>query len=229
MNMREAIAPKSNQLNADDLIGRSLTIRITGVTITPGDQPVAVSFEGDNGKPYRPCKSMTRAMVIMWGDNANLYRGRILILYRDESVKWGGMAVGGIRISHASHIDNPITMALTATRGSKKPFTVRPMPAAPSAAPASDHDPVTGEVIDNAQQQEAASERISAVDISLTAAAMLGWKQLAQAFNALSQTDRDTHAAALEKRHQPAAKAVELARREAAAVAASNAPALAEG
>ena len=35
--------------------------------------------------------------------------------------------MGGIRISHASHIDKPITMALTATRDNRKPFTVKPL------------------------------------------------------------------------------------------------------
>jgi len=42
-------------------------------------------------------------------------------------VKWGGLEVGGIRISHMSHIDKPVTIALTATRGNKKPVTVKPL------------------------------------------------------------------------------------------------------
>lgn len=37
------------------------------------------------------------------------------------------MEVGGIRISHMSHIDKPVTIALTATRGNKKPVTVQPL------------------------------------------------------------------------------------------------------
>ncbi len=50
------------------------------------------------------------------------------------------MAVGGIRISHMSDIAEPITMALTATKGSRKPFTVRPLknsvpPSSPTASP----------------------------------------------------------------------------------------------
>lgn len=42
-------------------------------------------------------------------------------------MKWGGLEVGGIRISHMSHIDKPVTIALTATRGNKKPVTVKPL------------------------------------------------------------------------------------------------------
>ncbi|WP_230683990.1 hypothetical protein, partial [Streptococcus pneumoniae] len=35
--------------------------------------------------------------------------------------------VGGIRISHMTDIDSAMTMALTATKGSRKPFTVKPL------------------------------------------------------------------------------------------------------
>jgi hypothetical protein len=50
-----------------------------------------------------------------------------MTLYRDPTVKFGGFETGGIRISHLSHIDKPTTMALTATRASRKPFTVQPL------------------------------------------------------------------------------------------------------
>ena len=36
MDMRQTIVPKSDQLNADDLIGRELTIKITAVDIKGG-------------------------------------------------------------------------------------------------------------------------------------------------------------------------------------------------
>ena len=63
-NMLESIAPKSNQLNADDLIGgRSITIKITKVSGVAGEQPICINYEGDNGKPYYPCKSMRRVLV----------------------------------------------------------------------------------------------------------------------------------------------------------------------
>lgn len=127
-SMASAIIPKSDQLNSDDLIAGPLTITITGVTIRGGqEQPVAISYEGDGGKPYKSCKSMNRVLVTAWGPDATKYVGRSLTLYRDPEVKWGGMAVGGIRISHMSHIPEALTMALTATKGSRKPFTVRPL------------------------------------------------------------------------------------------------------
>ncbi len=131
-DMAPAIVPKSDQLNADDLIVGPKTIKITGVTIRGGqEQPVSISFEGDQGKPYKACKSMCRVMVSAWGADSNKYVGRSMTLYRDPSVKYGGMEVGGIRISHMSDIDSSLTMSLTVTRQNKKPFTVKRLETAP--------------------------------------------------------------------------------------------------
>lgn len=134
-DMGATIIPKSDQLNADDLIAGPKTITITGVTIRSGqEQPISISFEGDNGKPYKACKSMCRVMVTAWGPDSKKYVGRSMTLYREPTVKWGGMEVGGIRISHMSDIDTALTMALTVTRANKRPFTVRPISSKPNAA-----------------------------------------------------------------------------------------------
>jgi hypothetical protein len=136
-DMSAVIAPKSDQMNADDLIAGPRTIIITGVDIRPGtEQPVSVHFEDDGGKPYKPCKSMMRVMVHAWGPDAGKYPGHGMTLYRDEGVTWAGMKVGGIRISHMTGIQREMAMALTATKGNKKMFTVRPLAKpAPSGAP----------------------------------------------------------------------------------------------
>ena len=129
-DMHAAIIPKSDQLNSDDLIGRSITIKVREVTIRPGtEQPVSIFYDGDEGKPYKACKSMCRVMVSAWGADSSKYVGRSMTLYSDPKVKWGGMEVGGIRISHMSDIDGPLTMALTVTRANKKPYTVKPLAA----------------------------------------------------------------------------------------------------
>ena len=127
IDLRGTIKPKSDQLNADDLIGGPVTIRITGVSVSEGEQPVSISFEGDGGKPFKPGKSMRRVLVILWGPDGAAYVGRSLTLYRDEQVVFGGVEVGGIRISHMSHLQRETTMALTATKAKRKPFTVRPL------------------------------------------------------------------------------------------------------
>jgi len=132
-DMAAVIIPKSDQLNADDLLTGPMTITITDVTVRGGqEQPVSIHFENDNGKPYKPCKSMSRVLVTVWGPDSKQYIGRSMSLYCDPKVKWGGMEVGGIRISHMSDIDSAITMALTVTRANKKPFTVNPLKVEPA-------------------------------------------------------------------------------------------------
>jgi len=131
-DMRAAIIPKSDQMNADDLIGGERTIKIKDVQIRPGtEQPVSVFFNGDNGKPWKPCKSMARVLVYFWGADAKAYVGRRVTLYLDPDVRWGGVAVGGIRISHLSDISQTVTISLTATKGKRSPFTVEPLAAEP--------------------------------------------------------------------------------------------------
>lgn len=128
IDMITTIKPKSDQLNADDLTGTTKTIKITKVSILgEAEQPIGINFEGDNNKPYKPCKSMRRVLVNVWGSDGNAYVGRSLTLYRDDKVMFGGVAVGGIRISHMSHLDKDVTMALTATKASRKPYTVKPL------------------------------------------------------------------------------------------------------
>lgn len=128
-DLTNTIEAKSDQLGADDLMSGPRNIKITKVSADTGssEQPIVINFEGDNRKPWKPCKSMRRLLVAIWGPNGNEYVGRSVTLYRDPTVKWGGMEVGGIRISHMSHIDKAVTIALTATRGNKKPTTVQPL------------------------------------------------------------------------------------------------------
>jgi len=125
MDISKTIEPKSDQLNADDLISGAKTIKIRDVKATDSDaQPVSIYFEGDNNKPYKPSKGMRRVLVALWGANAKKYIGRSLMLYRDEKVKFGGIEVGGIRISHASHIKEPTRVLETVSRGKRRPITI---------------------------------------------------------------------------------------------------------
>jgi hypothetical protein len=129
IDLRPMIVPKSDQLNADDLIGQSLTIRITRVTdSTDPDQPLSIHYEGGDGRPYKPCKSMRRVLAHIWGMEANKFVGRRMTLYRDDRVRFGNEAVGGIRISHLSDIQREQSIALMVTRGKRLPYVVKPLP-----------------------------------------------------------------------------------------------------
>jgi len=133
-DMTASTKPKTDQLNFDDFTAGPMNITITGVNINPNAdmQPVSVYFEGDNNKPWKPCKSMCRVMVKGWGKDANAYVGRSLTLYGDSEVTFGKMKVGGIRISHMSHIDEGFVMALTVTKARRAAFPVKVLKVAES-------------------------------------------------------------------------------------------------
>ena len=136
MDMTETVVPKSDQLNADDLMSGPRTFTVAEVRIREGEQPVAVKLaEFPDARPFYPCKSMRRVMIMGWGADANKYAGRRLTLYRDPAVRFGGLDVGGIRISHMSHLDKPLTVALTVTRGKRAPYKVQPLPDAAQTSP----------------------------------------------------------------------------------------------
>jgi len=127
LDMTAFIEAKSDQLNADDLLTGPRTITITRVSQGSAEQPVNVNFDGDDGKPFRPCKTVRRIMVAAWGPDAKNYVGRSMTIYRDPKVKFGGMEVGGIRVSHMSHIDEGKTLALMATKGKRIAYKIEPL------------------------------------------------------------------------------------------------------
>lgn len=119
-NLRATIIPKSDQLNADQLLGQDMIVTITGVSLASSpDQPVIIHYEGENGRPFKPCKTVRKILIALWGEDGNQWIGRTMHLYCDEKVKWAGEAVGGIRIKALSHIDRDKDISLTETRGKK--------------------------------------------------------------------------------------------------------------
>jgi hypothetical protein len=131
MDMTTAITPKSDQINADDLLAGPRTFTIDRVTEGTAEQPANVHLVENPGKPYRPGKSMARVMVKAWGANSDAYAGQRLTLFCDPSIRFGSDAVGGIRIAEMTGIDGPLVVSLTVTRGNKKLFTVQPLADAP--------------------------------------------------------------------------------------------------
>lgn len=118
MNVSSTIVAKSDQLNADDLVGGPIICRIERVEAGPTDeQPVAVHLDGR--RPWYPCKTTRRVLVMCWGDESDKWIGQSIRLFRDPSVKFGGVAVGGIRISGMSGIDREKTVCLQSSKGKK--------------------------------------------------------------------------------------------------------------
>lgn len=136
-NLRDTIIPKSDQLNAEQLLSEPMTITVTGVRRGADDQPVVINYEGDDGRPYKPCKTCRKILIFAWGDDGREWVGRSMTLFNNPEIKFGGVKVGGIRISHMSHIDREIGISLTATKGKKEPVIIKKL-----AAPAKKQEPV---------------------------------------------------------------------------------------
>lgn len=134
-SFKDTIIPKSDQLNADDLITGPQTFTITKVTRGSADQPINI-FLQEHPQPWKPCKSMRRVLIAVWGDKGTDWIGKRLTLFTDPTVKYGGVEVGGIRISCMSGIEKYIDLVLTESRGKRKPYRIEPLPdATPQAYP----------------------------------------------------------------------------------------------
>lgn len=130
MNLTESIVPRSDQINAEDLLAGPITVTIEKVVAGTAEQPVEVHTREMPGRPYKPSKSMRRVLVVGWGAEASAYVGRRLTLVRNPDITFGRDKVGGIEISHMSDLNKPIAVALTVTRGKRRNFTVAPLPPA---------------------------------------------------------------------------------------------------
>lgn len=165
MDLTPTLAPKSNQLNSDDLIAGPRTITITSVVAGNTEQPVAVHYDGDQGKPWYPCKGMRRVLVAAWGPDASQYIGRGVTLFRNPEVMYGGIQVGGIQISHLSGLDGPLSIALTMNRQKRTPYKVQPLRAPAPTAPT----PPAAPAEDLLAQAEASCRRSGLTDAGIAA------------------------------------------------------------
>jgi hypothetical protein len=119
-DLRSTIIPKSDQLNTDQLLGGPLVITVKDVRVgASAEQPVSIFHDTDPARPYKPCLTMRKVLVLAWGPDGTKWIGRSMELYADPTVKFGGEAVGGIRISRLSDIPKDIKVSLTATKGRK--------------------------------------------------------------------------------------------------------------
>ena len=130
LDLTDSIAPKSDQLDAVDLLSGPRTFTIERVSAHNAEQPFNFHLEGFP-RVWRPGKSMRRVIVAAWGSKAEKYAGQRITLYCDKDVRFGTDITGGTRISHMSGITKPLSVSLIVKRGSIKPFTVQPLPDAP--------------------------------------------------------------------------------------------------
>ena len=123
--VRASIVPKSDQLNADDLTIGPITATITAVRRGDREQPIIVEIDGH--RPYKPCKTMRRILIATFSDDPTGWIGQQMTLYRDPTVLWAGVKVGGIRISHLSGLSQPKTYIVTQSRGKRAEVLIKPI------------------------------------------------------------------------------------------------------
>lgn len=124
-NLSHTIVAKSDQLNADDLVGGPMQCVVQNVIATGNaDQPIAIHI-GNGYQPWKPCKTMRRVLIMAWGNDGRAWIGRSLVLYNDPNVSWAGVKVGGIRIAEMSHIPQDILVMLQEKKGKKAPISIK--------------------------------------------------------------------------------------------------------
>ena len=126
MDISDTLAPKSDQLDAVDLLSGPRTFTITGVRRGNAEQPVQIDL-AEFPRPWRPSKGMRRVLAACWGPDASQYVGRLVTLYCDTEVLFGGEKVGGTRIAALSHIDGPMSVPQIIKRGRSSAFVVEPI------------------------------------------------------------------------------------------------------
>lgn len=124
-SLKDTIVPKSDQLNAEQLLSAPMTITVTNVSRGAADQPVIINYKNDGGRPFKPCKTMRKVLIFAWGDDGREWVGKSMTLFCDPEVKFGGVKVGGIRISHMTDIERDLGLSLNTTKGKKGEFIIK--------------------------------------------------------------------------------------------------------
>jgi len=124
-NVSHTIIAKSDQLNFDDIRNGEKILEITTVQVTAGDQPVSIHYKDDLNKPYKPCKGMIRLICEAWGEESENWHGKSIKLYGEDSVRWAGQEIGGLRIRAMSDIDTKgMSSYVAVTRGKRRKVTI---------------------------------------------------------------------------------------------------------
>lgn len=132
--MKITAEPRSDQWNADDFMSSPRTFTIAGVKVGAAEQKYDIELVEGEGRVWRPPLTMLRLLMAAWGDEASVWVGRRVTLYRDPSIRFGSDQVGGIRVSHLSDLPGGkrFTVALTESRGRRKKYTVESLTEAPA-------------------------------------------------------------------------------------------------
>ncbi len=84
-------------------------------------------------KPYVPCVTEAKKLVMVFGVDHSLWKGRVMRLYVNPDVTVGGagvglVKVGGIQIKAVSGIEKRMTGFMTGARGKRVAWYIDPLP-----------------------------------------------------------------------------------------------------
>lgn len=164
MDLTQALAPKSDQLDFADLEGSAPQVfTITDVSENGSEladqQPVNIRL-AEFPRVWRPSKGMLRVLADSWGKDVNVWIGRKVELYGDPNVYFGKEKRGGTRISRLSHISERKTTLVNPRGGRGAYWSVDPLP-----------DPTPAEQIASLQSEwhQADPERRKVIEAEVTA------------------------------------------------------------
>ena len=184
--MKIRIIRKTDQWNNEDFAAGSRVFTISHVTEGKEQAPYDIHFSDGDGKCWRPSNGMLELLWRLWGDDSKVWAGHRVELFQDSTVKIGRDVVGGIRVRSMSHITKTMSPLITVSRGTKKPYTVKPLLEAPTQAPVDTTDDVARAV--NAAQSAA---DVSKLDAILNHARSLGIDQHADVVNAIETRKKE--------------------------------------
>ena len=139
MDLTQALAPKSDQLDFTDLDGLAPQVfTITSVGENGSEladqQPVNIGL-AEFPRVWRPSKGMLRVLADKWTKDTSLWVGRKVELYGDPNVYFGKEKRGGTRISRMSHLPNTKPTLINPRGGKGAYWTVEPLPDAAPLTP----------------------------------------------------------------------------------------------
>ena len=131
MTLLDTIQPKSDQLNFDDFASGPRTVRVVGAAKGSAEQPVILRVTdaktGEKLRDFKPCKSVRRVLVQLWGTSGKAWMGKLATLHGDPNVMFGGKQVGGIRVSAVSGISEDAHVLLATTKGKRSNTVIKPI------------------------------------------------------------------------------------------------------
>jgi len=132
MDLTQALAPKTDQLDFADLEGLAPQVfTITDVSENGSEladqQPVNIKL-AEFPRVWRPSKGMLRVLADNWGKDVSVWVGRQVELYGDPNVYFGKEKRGGTRISRLSHIPSRKQTLINPRGGKGAYWSVEPLP-----------------------------------------------------------------------------------------------------